>query len=143
MFHFVAPIVFVLIAVFCSFPPTPYPDRLAFIEYSDVNNRYYDFEYWWDPRHPIRPLNEARIPYFVRMWRNYLKITNESLFLDIGCGGGIATEPLALEGFNMHGIDMSKPSIMQAQHHGSNISNLVNTSLSLSFSLSFLYFVFL
>ena len=70
-------------------------------------------------------LNPARIPYFDRHWRAGLGITmkniKNSVFLDVGCGGGIATEALAQLGYNMTGVDLSEPSLAAARKHAADM----------------------
>jgi 2-polyprenyl-3-methyl-5-hydroxy-6-metoxy-1,4-benzoquinol methylase len=59
-------------------------------------------------------LNTARVPFFARTWRSLLG-EGASRMLDVGCGGGVATAPMAAEGFAMTGVDMSPHSIERAR----------------------------
>jgi 2-polyprenyl-6-hydroxyphenyl methylase / 3-demethylubiquinone-9 3-methyltransferase len=82
---------------------------------------------WWDPRGKMAPLhkfNPVRIGYIrdqaaERFGRDPKKL--DSLkglrILDIGCGGGILSEPLARLGAEMTGVDPSEENIAAAQAH--------------------------
>jgi len=82
---------------------------------------------WWDPRGKMAPLhkfNPVRIGYIrdraaARFGRDPKKL--DSLkglrILDIGCGGGILSEPLARLGAEMVGVDPSEANISGAQQH--------------------------
>ena len=83
-------------------------------------------EEWWDPNGKFKPLhkfNPIRIKYIKE---NIIKDFNISSndkpligisVLDIGCGGGLLSEPLARLGANVVGIDASKKNIEIAKHH--------------------------
>ena len=83
-------------------------------------------EEWWDPNGKFKPLhkfNPIRIEYIKN---NIIKDFNNSKgekplegvsILDIGCGGGLLSEPLARLGANVVGIDASKRNINVAKHH--------------------------
>ena len=89
-------------------------------------------EEWWNPNGKFKPLhkfNPIRIEYIKN---NIIKDFNISLkdkplkginILDIGCGGGLLSEPLARLGASVVGIDASKKNIDVAKHHLSK-SNL-------------------
>tara|TARA_Y100000768_G_scaffold219317_1_gene165332 strand:+ start:444 stop:1148 length:705 start_codon:yes stop_codon:yes gene_type:complete len=79
---------------------------------------------WWDEEgefkvlHKIRPI---RMRYIIdQIGTNNL--TNKDI-LDIGCGGGLVTEPLTKLGGNVTGIDFVKSNIEIAKKH-SKIQNL-------------------
>jgi 2-polyprenyl-6-hydroxyphenyl methylase / 3-demethylubiquinone-9 3-methyltransferase len=70
---------------------------------------------WWDPKgemgtlHTINPLRTTFI-------MKNLAVSKPSI-LDVGCGGGILSEALALAGGQITGIDLSRPSIQAARQH--------------------------
>src|SRR5882757_4633790 len=69
---------------------------------------------WWDPRGafwPLHQINPARIAFIRRQLLAYFRRDGESLrpfagltLADIGCGGGLVTEPMARLGFAVTGI---------------------------------------
>ena len=70
---------------------------------------------WWDPDSEFKPLHEInplRLEYIDR--RSSLK---GKTVVDIGCGGGILAESMALKGANVLGIDMGKAPLSVAQLH--------------------------
>ena len=83
-------------------------------------------EEWWNPNGKFKPLhkfNPIRIEYIKN---NIIKDFNISSnhkplkgisILDIGCGGGLLSEPLARLGAEVVGIDASKKNIDIAKHH--------------------------
>ncbi|GAB4127264.1 MAG: bifunctional 2-polyprenyl-6-hydroxyphenol methylase/3-demethylubiquinol 3-O-methyltransferase UbiG [Rhodothalassiaceae bacterium] len=87
--------------------------------------------YWWDADGPFRPLhklNPARLDYIrsravahfgldvgVRRPLAGLKA------LDIGCGGGLVSEPLARMGADVLGIDVSDETIAAARCHAEDV----------------------
>tara|TARA_Y100000816_G_C25965747_1_gene503935 strand:- start:153 stop:881 length:729 start_codon:yes stop_codon:yes gene_type:complete len=83
-------------------------------------------EEWWDPNGKFKPLhkfNPIRVEYIKNNIIEDFEInkidnplTNISI-LDIGCGGGLLSEPLARLGANVVGIDASKNNISVAKHH--------------------------
>ena len=76
---------------------------------------------WWDPRGKMAPLhkfNPVRIGYvrdqaaqrFARDAKRLDSMTGLRI-LDIGCGGGLLSEPLARLGASMIGVDPSETNI--------------------------------
>ena len=88
---------------------------------------------WWDVEGKFKPLhmfNPIRIEYIISKIKNHFKIQNnkEPLLknlniLDVGCGGGLISEPLSRLGANVTGIDASERNIKIAKLHSSK-SNL-------------------
>ena len=83
-------------------------------------------EEWWNPNGKFKPLhnfNPIRIKYIKENIINdfNLKNSNRPLkninILDIGCGGGLLTEPMCRLGANIMGIDASKKNIDVAKFH--------------------------
>ena len=98
-------------------------------------------EEWWDVKGKFKPLhmfNPIRIEYITQMIKKYFKISdkkinpfNELKILDIGCGGGLISEPMARLGANVTGIDASEKNIKVAQIHSdeNNLKiNYINSS---------------
>ncbi|WP_435151211.1 bifunctional 2-polyprenyl-6-hydroxyphenol methylase/3-demethylubiquinol 3-O-methyltransferase UbiG [Candidatus Pelagibacter bacterium nBUS_44] len=81
---------------------------------------------WWDPSGKFKPLhkfNPIRIQYIKEnIISNFkLKIKEKPLdkinILDIGCGGGLLSEPMTRLGANVTGIDASSKNINIAKLH--------------------------
>lgn len=82
---------------------------------------------WWDPEGPMKPLHrlnparlaflrEAAIGHFGRDARALRPFGGLSL-LDIGCGAGLVSEPMARMGFRVSGIDPAEENIAAARSH--------------------------
>jgi 2-polyprenyl-6-hydroxyphenyl methylase / 3-demethylubiquinone-9 3-methyltransferase len=92
---------------------------------------------WWDPTGSMRALhqlNPVRVAYVrellcrhfpadggPRNWRSAAPLQGLTL-LDIGCGGGILSEPLARLGAQMTSIDPSRRNIEAAKDHAEKAS---------------------
>ena len=81
---------------------------------------------WWDPSGKFKPLhkfNPIRISYIKDSIINIFKIKNENKplerikILDIGCGGGLLSEPMKRLGADVVGIDASNKNIQVAKIH--------------------------
>ena len=90
-------------------------------------------EEWWDVKGKFKPLhmfNPIRIQYITEKIKKNFGIKNEKndflknlSILDIGCGGGLISEPMARLGAEVTGIDASEKNIKIATLH-SKQSNL-------------------
>ena len=86
---------------------------------------------WWDVNGKFKPLhmfNPIRIEYILEEITKHFKIDRErKLFLknleilDIGCGGGLISEPMARLGGNVTGIDAGEKNIKIAYLHSKKI----------------------
>ena len=84
-------------------------------------------EEWWDVKGKFKPLhmfNPIRIEYITEKLKYHFNIeSNDDNFLnkinilDIGCGGGLISEPLARLGGSVTGIDASEKNIKVAKTH--------------------------
>lgn len=82
---------------------------------------------WWDPRGPMAPLhklNPVRLAYIRDRAAEHFDRDTKKLdclkglrMLDIGCGAGILSEPLARLGAAMVGADPGEENIAAAQAH--------------------------
>jgi 2-polyprenyl-6-hydroxyphenyl methylase/3-demethylubiquinone-9 3-methyltransferase len=82
---------------------------------------------WWDPRGPMAPLhklNPVRLAYIRDRAAGHFGRDAKKLgclkglrILDIGCGAGLLTEPLARLGAEMTGIDPAQENIAAARAH--------------------------
>ena len=90
-------------------------------------------EEWWDPNGKFKPLhkfNPIRISYIKENIINTFNLKNkkdnplsEIKILDVGCGGGLLSEPLSRLGAEVIGIDASDKNIKIAKLHAKK-SNL-------------------
>ena len=81
---------------------------------------------WWDPEGKFKPLhkfNPIRIKYIRDNIINAFKLNNKIKplsginILDVGCGGGLLSEPMSRMGANVTGIDASDKNIKVAKLH--------------------------
>ena len=72
-------------------------------------------ERWWDPQGEFKTLHEIN-PLRLEFIRRFISIEGQRI-VDVGCGGGILTEALALEGAEAMGIDLSDELIDVADLH--------------------------
>ena len=88
---------------------------------------------WWDVNGKFKPLhmfNPIRIEYITEKIKEHFNIQNKKFnvfeglkVLDIGCGGGLISEPMTRLGAIVTGIDASDKNIKVAKTH-SNRTNL-------------------
>jgi len=90
---------------------------------------------WWDPNGKFKPLhnfNPIRIEYIKNSIIKHFKIksSTKSLrkinILDIGCGGGLLSEPMCRLGANVVGIDASDKNIEVAKFHAKKNNLKIN-----------------
>ncbi len=84
-------------------------------------------EGWWDPKGsmaPLHRLNPARLGFLRQGLATHFNRDPKSLrpfeglrILDIGCGGGLISEPLARLGADVTGIDASGANVAVARAH--------------------------
>ena len=92
-------------------------------------------EEWWDPRGKFKPLhkfNPIRISYIKDNIVNSFNLKNtkkplENIkILDIGCGGGLLSEPMSRLGAEVYGIDASEKNINVAKLHAKKNNLKIN-----------------
>jgi 2-polyprenyl-6-hydroxyphenyl methylase/3-demethylubiquinone-9 3-methyltransferase len=83
------------------------PHELA--KFSDLAHR------WWDPKSefaPLHQINPLRLD-----WLDGLASLAGKRVVDVGCGGGILAESMALRGADVLGIDLAGKALKVAQLH--------------------------
>ncbi len=101
-------------------------NRTEIEKFSKIADEWWDMEGKFKPLHKFNPL---RIKYIKEKIMNHFRINLKSLplrnieLLDIGCGGGLLTEPMSRLGASVTGIDASKKNIDVAKYHAKK-SNL-------------------
>tara|TARA_A100001011_G_scaffold333702_2_gene361586 strand:- start:1732 stop:2457 length:726 start_codon:yes stop_codon:yes gene_type:complete len=90
---------------------------------------------WWDPNGKFKPLhrfNPIRIEYIKKTLLSHFKIKDGLRplsglnILDIGCGGGLLSEPMYNLGANVTGIDASDKNINIAKSHAKRNNLKIN-----------------
>ena len=91
---------------------------------------------WWDPRGPMAPLhklNPVRLAYIRDHTAEHFGRDPSKLgclkglrVLDIGCGAGLLTEPLARLGAEMTGIDPAEKNIAAARTHAAESGAMID-----------------
>ena len=84
-------------------------DPLEIQKFSDLAHR------WWDPTSEFRPLHEIN-PLRLE-WINARAALSGKNVIDIGCGGGILAEAMAVKGAQVTGIDLSAKALKVADLH--------------------------
>ena len=96
-------------------------DQQEIEQFSSLSNK------WWDKSGPFAALHKmsnARIQFIIRNSRRIIQKSNSQVdplkglkCLDIGCGGGILSEPMSRLGAEVTGIDASEMAIQSAISH--------------------------
>ena len=90
---------------------------------------------WWDPHGKFKPLhkfNPIRIKYIKENIIRQFKIKNNNKplsginILDIGCGGGLLSEPMCRLGANVTGIDASTKNVKISKLHAKKDNLKIN-----------------
>ncbi len=76
---------------------------------------------WWDKDGPLKTLHDIN-PARLDFTQQYMPLSGRRV-LDVGCGGGIFAEGMALLGAQVTGLDVEKDAIATAQCHA-NASHL-------------------
>lgn len=110
------------------------PDRVpegASIDPADVARFSAIAAEWWDPRGPFAPLhrfNPARLDVVRREAVDHFGLDPRAIrpfeglsLIDVGCGGGLLSEPMRRMGFSVTGLDASAENIGVARQHATEV----------------------
>ena len=70
---------------------------------------------WWDPNSEFKPLHAIN-PLRLNWIKTFINLEGKKV-LDIGCGGGILAESIAISGADATGIDLSEKALKVAELH--------------------------
>jgi 2-polyprenyl-6-hydroxyphenyl methylase / 3-demethylubiquinone-9 3-methyltransferase len=85
---------------------------------------------WWDEQGPLKTLHQIN-PVRLSWVQQHIDLKHKNV-LDVGCGGGILSTSMALQGANVMGIDMAQDAIDVATMHALDIRlNSSNTASNL------------
>ena len=96
------------------------------INYKEIEKFSKLSEEWWDPQGKFKPLhkfNPIRIKYIKQSIIEHFNIVNSKKpldnlsLLDVGCGGGLLSEPMCILGAKVTGIDATRKNINIAKIH--------------------------
>ena len=96
------------------------------INYKEIEKFSKLSEEWWNPLGKFKPLhkfNPIRIEYIKQKTKEHFGLNNSKkplnnlTLLDIGCGGGLLSEPMYRLGAKVTGIDASRQNISIAKIH--------------------------
>ena len=79
---------------------------------------------WWDPEGNFKTLHQIN-PLRLNLVNKIVSLAGKDV-LDVGCGGGILSESMALKGANVTGIDLGKDLLEVADLHGLDTGVSVN-----------------
>ena len=119
--------------------------KITTINNEEINKFNKIAEEWWNPEGKFKPLhkfNPTRIKYIKQNIIKHFKINKNKnqlkgmKILDIGCGGGLLSEPFARLGANVTGIDASNKNIHVAKIHAKKSNLKINYICSTPESLN-------
>ena len=99
---------------------------MSTINYKEIEKFSKLSEEWWDPHGKFKPLhkfNPVRIKYIKQNIIEHFNIANlknplnNLSLLDVGCGGGLLSEPMCRLGAKVTGIDATRKNINVAKIH--------------------------
>ncbi|HEY9281552.1 MAG TPA: bifunctional 2-polyprenyl-6-hydroxyphenol methylase/3-demethylubiquinol 3-O-methyltransferase UbiG [Eoetvoesiella sp.] len=80
---------------------------------------------WWDPESEFKPLHAIN-PLRLNWIQQHVGLLAGKKIIDVGCGGGILAESMAIAGADVTGIDLAEKSLKVAKLHGLESGVAVN-----------------
>lgn len=105
----------------------------------EIDNSFYDqygekwYSAWDDPVALLRCENKVKFPWILEILKSHG--LEGSRILDVGCGAGFLTNELALEGYQVTGVDLSPESLRVAKEH--DVTGTVKYKVADAFKLPF------
>ena len=120
--------------------------KITSINNDEINKFNKIADEWWNPEGKFKPLhkfNPTRIKYIKKNIIDHFKNNKKNnplsglKILDIGCGGGLLSEPFARLGAIVTGIDASDKNIKVAKIHAKKSNLKINYICSTPENLSY------
>ena len=86
------------------------------LDQAEVSNFERLSDQWWDPEGPLRTLHVIN-PVRLRYIDAAVRLSGKRV-LDLGCGGGLLSEAMAMRSATVTGVDASEAAIRTARSHG-------------------------
>ena len=98
-------------------PTVEFPAKAANVSQAEIDKFGALASRWWDPESEFKPLhaiNPLRLGWIQSLAGD---LTGQRI-VDVGCGGGILSESMAVAGARVTGIDLAEKSLQVARLHG-------------------------
>lgn len=103
---------------------------MSTVDHAEITQFDHHAQDWWDEEGPFAPLhqmNPARIQFIQDTLKSHTKAPYNTLsMLDIGCGGGLITEPFSRLGATVTGLDAAPETINRARQHAAETGLSIN-----------------
>lgn len=108
-----------------TIPTSQSPSRSANVDQAELDKFSALASRWWDPESEFKPLHAIN-PLRLNWIRQHTGLLTGKKIVDVGCGGGILAESMALGGADVTGIDLAEKSLKVARLHGLETGVSVN-----------------
>lgn len=103
---------------------------MSTVDHIEITQFDHHAQDWWDEKGPFAPLhqmNPARIQFIQEALKPYTQKPYSDLkMLDVGCGGGLLTEPFSRLGMSVTGLDAAPETINRAKQHAEDMGLSIN-----------------